>query len=72
MARKSVPTTIDDIPVVFPCPRCGEQVEEKLIGFTDKLEFICRIGEHRFTLTQEQRDDIFAQHSERIGKIFGR
>ena len=72
MARKSDPTTIDDIPVVFTCPQCGEQVEEKLRVFNIKHEFVCRIGAHAFTLTQETRDDIFRQHSERIGEIFGR
>ena len=72
MARKSDRTTIDDIPVVFTCPQCGEQVEEKLRVFKFKREYVCRTGTHAFILTQEQRDDIFRQHSERIGEIVGR
>ena len=72
MARKSDPTTIDDIPVVVTCPQCGEQVEEKLRVFKFKLEYVCRICGHALILTQEQRDDIFRQHSERIGEIIGR
>ena len=72
MVRKSGRTTIDDIPVVFTCPQCGEQVEEKLRGFENKREFVCRIGAHSFTLTEKQHGEIFRQHSVRIGKIFGR
>ena len=67
MARKSGKTPIDDIPIVFACPRCGKQVEEDLRGFENKREFICRLGAHSFLLTDKQHDEIFQKHSAWIG-----
>lgn len=70
--KKSGRTAMGDIPVVFPCPQCGKEIQEDLRGFDYKREFICRLGGHTFWLTEEQRIEIFRKHSARVGKIFGR
>ncbi len=72
MARKSARSDIDNIPIEFPCPQCGKQVEEELRGFENKRDFVCRLGGHAFWLTDEQRIEIFQKHSVRIGKLTDR
>lgn len=70
MSKKSKVTGLFDIPPEFPCPECGAKIKIELKQLNTGPKFVeCPSCHKKHYITNKMSDEIFSQHSKRIGTL---